>query len=345
MIIVNLHGVRLRLEASSSELITNIKGHLGSFATTQEQEGDYEIYVKLAWLDLPDKKIESIDKDANLERIDKRILVGENKVIWEMLLGLIGIKFVFELKGEQLYITAFYFYHRLLKGKEIPYGGLIYHLVYYPIFWHLEIFRKWHVLHSAAVSLDGDGIIISGMGGVGKSTLNMAILARPEARFLSDNLLLYDSERIYACPEPIQLRSNPGHFLGNIEEGLGVKIDGFDGFTSSQGGVSSYLIRREFIKEEAIPNILLFPRITNREVISAIPKEECLEKLSSVNQLVMEMRDYYNYSSVLNLLCLGRANSHHRLEALQGLLDGVNCYELGLKREANPQSILDQILI
>ena len=69
-------------------------------------------------------------------------------------------------------------------------------------------------MHASGIDLDGQGIVIGGVGGVGKTTTGVSLLAQEGTRLVSENLIFYDAERIYSCYEPIRLDDASVELLG-----------------------------------------------------------------------------------------------------------------------------------
>ena len=138
--------------------------------------------------------------------VGRRVAWEEGQVIARQVPGFPGLQWALQPKETSLTVQAVYrppgLRRRLSWVVRSALGGgayqrvmdgLLYYLVYFPLFWWLERTRGWHLLHGAAVELEGRGLIVAGLPGGGKSTLMLALLAQEGARLLSDNLLFYDS--------------------------------------------------------------------------------------------------------------------------------------------------------
>jgi hypothetical protein len=86
-------------------------------------------------------------------------------------------------------------------------------LIYMPLFWWMENVEGKFVLHGAGVSKAKRGVILSGLNGVGKSTLALRMVQQGY-KFAGDNYLLYDDERFYAFPEATRISSTTVKNLG-----------------------------------------------------------------------------------------------------------------------------------
>ena len=147
--------------------------------------------------------------------------LGENDLVWNEVIK--GLKLQFNYNNN----TQIHAYHDLILSKHLLkriykqiirkrafeevkkdiYEGLTYYLIYYPILYALES-KNIYILHGSAVTYNDKAILMPGLPGVGKSTLCMALLSNKNSKFLSDNIVLYDDNKIYACFEPIRLDEN-----------------------------------------------------------------------------------------------------------------------------------------
>src|SRR5262245_11536909 len=82
--------------------------------------------------------------------------------------------------------------HELDDYRFRKYFSLMSHLVYYPIFWHLERSRGCVLLHASALGTPGGAVLIGGLGGVGKTTLSVALSRTPGFSLRAENLTLAD---------------------------------------------------------------------------------------------------------------------------------------------------------
>ena len=93
--------------------------------------------------------------------------------------------------------------------------GLMSWLVFYPLSWYLEHFRGIYLMHASGIDISGHGIVIGGVGGVGKTTTGVSLLAHEGTRLVSENLIFHDASHIYSCYEPIRLDDQSVELLGS----------------------------------------------------------------------------------------------------------------------------------
>jgi hypothetical protein len=137
-----------------------------------------------------------------LNVIGKRMLGNDHELIWLNTLRLPGLQLRFSREGDLLHFDVAYRYHSQ-KIETTPdyeytkYFSLMSYLVYYPLMWYLENFRGWTILHASALASANGGIIIGGLGGVGKTTTCVALLQRPGISLVSENLIFTDGDFVY----------------------------------------------------------------------------------------------------------------------------------------------------
>jgi len=86
--------------------------------------------------------------------------------------------------------------------------------IQYPLFIALQRFNVG-VAHAAGVLVGNKGVVLAGLGGVGKSTL--AVKLGGYENVLSDNYLLGDDEFLYPAPEALRLDPRSIALLGGID--------------------------------------------------------------------------------------------------------------------------------
>lgn len=115
----------------------------------------------------------------------------------------------------------------LLRQKTYKYNNyqvVMRALIYSPLFWLAERHQGRYLLHAAGVERDGRGVILTGLNGVGKTSLALSMAQRGYS-FLGDNYLLFDEDTVYAFPEAIRLPDEMVQTLG-LEPIAGPKLFG-----------------------------------------------------------------------------------------------------------------------
>src|SRR5262245_4394882 len=217
---VHLHGVTLNLEANHPPLLDYAVRHRDGMVQSPCPSPD--LAVKCSWSQREwDESINPFPSNGGLNIIGKRMLGSPEALIWLDTLKMKGLQLLFRRVDEQFNFEVAYCFHpkqeKLQLAPEYEYKSyfsLMSYLVYYPIMWYLERVRSWTVLHASALAAAGGGIMIGGLGGVGKTTTCVALMQRDDMALMSENLIFTDGEFIYPCYEPIRLNENSLSLLG-----------------------------------------------------------------------------------------------------------------------------------
>ncbi len=95
------------------------------------------------------------------------------------------------------------------KRKKLNYAQChirFYHQILYPIFSLYTLLNGYYLVHGSLINFEGKNIIISGLDGVGKSSLSN-ILVKNNAKLYSDNFVLFNGKN--AIPLNLAMRLDP----------------------------------------------------------------------------------------------------------------------------------------
>ena len=220
---VRMHGVTLTLESNHEPLIAYAAEHLNGLAGTPVKTPN--LVVRCTWSQGDwDAQANPFPADGALNVIGKRMLGNDNELIWLNTLRMPGLQLRFSREGEALIFDVAYRYHSqkidtTADYEYTKYFSLMSYLVYFPLMWYLENIRGWTILHASALASAKGGIIIGGLGGVGKTTTCVALLQRHGITLVSENLIFTDGDFIYPCNEPIRLDAGSLAMLGEHPQG------------------------------------------------------------------------------------------------------------------------------
>jgi len=98
-------------------------------------------------------------------------------------------------------------------------------MLQYPVLWWAGV-KGGVPLHVSALSLDGEGVVLAGPGGVGKSTL-MAEATNAGAQGVSDNLCVGFGSTLYGVLEPLRTAEGTGRRMphGRRETGWTARLE------------------------------------------------------------------------------------------------------------------------
>ncbi len=282
---------------------------------------------------------------ARYDRIGRGIYTDGKTVIWNTVPYFPAMTMSFLFEGETLAVRAYQNTSGSMKStvknlvraiygqsesRSVFYFELLYYLVYYPVFRMLSD-RGIHALHGGGIEAREKRIVVVGAQGTGKSTLIANLLAGSGSRFLSDNIILFDSRRVYSCHEPVRLDTG---MLDNdpLLREMVSKID-----LDVPLGRTAGNVRRESYIESMEPDIFIIPRIT-RSATSLEPctKEDVVRKALYFNSLADEVRSFDIFASVLGQVFPPKLPPCSGAEALSALLEGRELYELGIGYGEDP---------
>lgn len=211
------------------------------------------------------------------------------------------------------------------SSRNATWDQLVQYLIYFPVCWFLERERGLHLLHASCVELRNGAALLPGLSGVGKSTVSMYLLAKMGGRLLSDNLVLYDTQKVYACPEPILLATEGQRLFGLGDPRL--TATGAPHAHQRQG----YHLRDGYRSSEAKPGAVLLLVRTQRAFLRRVSEPETISRILDSNAIAGETLRYLNYSAMMDLVSPRGILPLDRGQALATLLAGTECYEVGLQ--------------
>jgi hypothetical protein len=348
---VRMHGVTLTLESNHAPLIAYAAEHLNGLVDTPVKTPDLAVrgeWSQGEW----DAQANPFPADGALNVIGKRMLGNARELIWLDTLRMPGLQLRFcRDRKPLLFEVAYRFSLKKEKLEKFPnyeykrYFSLMSYLAYYPLIWYLENFRGWTVLHASALASARGGIIIGGLGGVGKSTTCIALMQRAGIELISENIIFTDGEFVYPCGEPIRLDEGSLAMLGENLQGLTPMI-----FPEGLKDKSLFHLRtsalpaRTFEPEKVKPAVFFLPQFSPRRYMISLDPESAAEKMVAINRLTRELDDYGWYASALDMHWPHAGQASNRIEVLRRFAKNVRCFELGIDRSAGVEAVVEDIL-
>ncbi len=347
---VRMQGVVLRLHTNSNYYFEYLQSYFSSLKQDSSIEADIEVFLDLEEsLNRSSKWCNHWFESTELKRIGRRILVNEHEVVCDGInqLGDLKLRCVYgvqtKIYGCLSLIKSDYwlkrFYQQVVKKKQFNvykydvYAALTYYFVYYPVLYHLERYNI-SPLHASAVEAGGRKILMPGLPGVGKSTLCLAFLAQEHAKFLSDNIVLYDTKNVYSFFEPLKL-DRYGMSLIDFDTDLLVKV-GSDSYYDRD----SFRVKDEYVTESMRPDVLLIPIRSSETSLIPISGQEATQLNCDFNNIAGELNAYLSYSSIQNLCHKNAGLALDRIERLRVLCDSLSCYIFCIKSGQHLSDVL-----
>jgi len=345
---IKLNGIAVQLESEHSQFVTFAKNHFRDFISYEQNDCDIRVRFALDSELVISKNSDEFGNVNELDKIGRRVLIGNDQVVLLELLRFPGLKIKFKISGSTLSVFGLFqvqqsritsvfnrFHGRKGLGKKDLFF-LLYYLIYYPIFWYLEYYKGRYLLHASAVQINNKGIVFSGLGGVGKSTFTLATLSHPNTKFLSDNLIFFDDQKIYACFEQISLDQRSTNLLQRISE----KLERTEFIVAH--GRRNYNVRQEVRIDATEPQELFLLRFSKETCVSPINPSEAAEKLLAINERAFEVKEYSNIAAALSLAFPEERLHHKKNITLERFLSNVQCYELGMEIGMDLQQVLEK---
>ena len=338
---VSMHGVTLVLDADHAPLAAYAREHAGSLAQAPAGVPDLEVFAHWS---AGDGATDALGDGAGLDVIGKRMCGSRDELVWLDPLRMKGLKLRFRRLGPRWRFDVHYHYtpkpqDKLRRDEEYKrYFSLMSYLVYYPLMWRLERVRGLVPLHASALASPRGGIVIGGLGGVGKTTTCIALLRRPGIALVSENLVFTDGAALYSCDEPVRLDRTSLELLGEVPAALAA-MPYPDGLKDKE--LFHAVAPRAGPVE---PRAVFLPVFSDRRGLRRLSPEVAAEKFAAMNRLTRELDDYGWYTSALDLHWPEPGSSARRVEALRRLAERTCCFELGIDRAAGVEAVVDDIL-
>jgi hypothetical protein len=324
----NLLGVQLQFDSDENEFIEYLR-HFVCLPIKESKDLDPHIHVNF----FLNKKIEKLD---DYQKIARNIWLKKDAIFLSEIEKCPGLQIKLRRKNNKLFLDA-YFYHATARLKDKMFShfkfnkisrefrliSFTYYLVYYPFFYYLERFCGLCLLHAAAVEYNKIGVLIPGLGGIGKSTISLGSLASNGYRFISDNIILFNKEKIYPFPEYIGLDAKSLGMLAKLKDLLIPQKS----IVFSHNRVY-YHLKQSSTSREADPKYLFWLQLSNINQVLPLNKETCAKYLLNMNLLAKELREYYVIASAIDLAFSCSLSPNTYFNRFTRFLSGIDCYIL-----------------
>lgn len=338
------HDVVLEIECAHAPFIAHAREHVRPLVLETPRTPQIRIRVNWQEEEKPFPLLR-LAEDKAAVKVGKRLYRLGQRLLWTDIIRRKYFVLLLGLEGEQLQIDYDHYFElpekKLARNPDYRYEkyfSLLKYFLYFPLIWYQEQFRERYLLHASGVDLDGRGIALGGVGGVGKTTTCIGLLSRPSARLLSENLIFYDARNFYQLYEPIRLdddsvklldRRNPAIYPADFPEGTRAK--------------QLFHIDPARRRDAVAAGVMVLPEFSPRAYAEPLSPQIAAGELENCNMLTREVNDYYWFAATLNLLRPDISPLHRGRETLQHLLGEIPAYRLGIDRSGGVAPVVETI--
>jgi hypothetical protein len=342
-----LHGVALNLSCNFEPLLEYLGHLLESDVCPVWDAPDLEVTGIWRTEIPPWEHVTPFTHDGVEQAFGKRMLLGDNELVWFNTHRDKDLQLRFRRRGEQTLFDVDYVYHpdpeklaRSADDHERKFFKLARYLVHFPVAWHLERIRGWTLMHASAVAAGDEAVLVAGPGGAGKTTTCVGLMARPGVRLVTENLLFTDGRHVFPMREPIRLTDESLALLGEQHRRLLVPL----GLAGGAKGKSLFRLPDDQASHPLRPAALFIPRFTTQGSVRPIASEIATELLWATNRLTLELNDFYWYTAALDLLWPAAGHAAQPSRVLARLTSHTPCYTLGIDRGAGVEAVVERVL-
>ena len=209
---------------------------------------------------------------------------------------------------------------------------LMYHAVYVPAAWYLGCAHRRFWAHAGAVVRDDEALLVGGFAGIGKSTLCLRLMREADFRLLSDDLVLYDTERVYTCYEPVRV------VAGSAAAHQGIAVDQERAMGNKSAGELE-----DLVIGSARPTVLLLPRFGDETRLRELDWETAANRFYTTSRLAAQVSEFDYYATVLSSCHRDDDWFALQLRNLRELLKDVQCFELQMRRADGPEKTFELV--
>lgn len=206
------------------------------------------------------------------------------------------------------------------KNREDHLYQITLEALYYPLFHYCYRKAKKIVIHAAAISHNGKGIVLCGLDGMGKTCGTLLLMRELGGHLLSDNLIFGDRQKVYSCYEMIRLHKEQERLVN----------EHFKRHNKVRCLKDFYSPCKEDLVTMAVPKVLLFPEFTSIDKIETLSTNNAVERVIHLNKLSGELQRYQYFNSLYSLLPMEHSESER--EILTSLLSNCSSYRVQMRR-------------
>lgn len=344
-ITIDCNDVIVRMSCNHSPFIAHVREHIRPLVLDDSDKKPH-INININWQEA-EKQFPLLAKaeEKGAHKIGKRLFRVKDGLLWTDITRRKYFVLLLSLDGETLNVNYDHYFElparKLEKNPDYrtkKYFSLLKYFFYLPLIWYNEHFRQRYLLHASGVSLDGRGVALGGVGGVGKTTTCVGLLTQENSRLLSENLIFYDDSNYYQLYEPIRLDDYSVSILGDQQSVISPAE--FPGGTRPK---QLFHINPDCRMDSIPASVMILPEFAPAGGSAALSAATAANLLENYNMLTREVNDYYWFAGTFNLLRPEISPLREGFRAMEKLLEKVPAYHLYVDRSAGVAPVVETI--
>lgn len=335
-VLIDFNGVTIKFSTNFESYQKYFNAYFKQIIPQGGSAEKYDIEIIFDWTEFPLSRLaENVKKQAGVARVGANMFLGEGHVSavrkidrrWKILFdvqqvsGALSVNAYFQRKK----FKDFFRFGPFSQPAHEFFFNLTYYIFYYPVFWYLASQRGMFPLHASALDLNGKGVVICGLEGIGKTSLGLKFLKdSPGSALLSDNLIFFGQENIYPCYELVRMHAGE-------KDSLWIKdFERIESLNIRKGFFRpKYLPSRQGIK----PEVVIFPEFSQQFSYKRIDGSEAAQRALALSYLPAELNHYVEFRNLYNLLDLNFVPEKVQGQLLEDLLASCRCLRVGMVKE------------
>jgi len=335
----SLAGVKVRVQTDFGAYYQFLQQYFQDVC--HEAVDHVDVELNASWINDPwgRRKLKLGSDSSHFDAIGSGALLKNNTLVKYEKMRKRRFQFVFTREAEKFFaaITCHTkgFRNCRTTNDFALFAHLSYYFIFYPLFWYLQTFRNTYVLHSAAAVLDNGPVFIFGLDGIGKTILSLGLLSQPKARFISDNLILFNNQTIYSCLQPLKVRK---------EDEISVASCPMQKIPQESNALRSYYRPNQPLLEHSFAKgIMVIPCFSSSTQLQKIETEQAVHLIENMNGLPSELEIYAHYVKYLNLVSSSQEAQTSLRDALRSFLKNITVYRLYIKKGQPVEEVIAQL--
>ncbi len=337
---INIHGIKINLSTDDDEFYEFVQKDLYYFLENENYE-DFNINVNVYF----NRSIETIGLNkcekigANAYRNHNELIFSENKFDVKISLQKDKIHidaYIKDDKGKKAHLKEFI---KKIIGKKVDKNHYLLHIlrkfIIFPTFYYLESFRNTYVMHASAFTYQDNCFVLAGLANIGKSTNSLVATFDLDGKFLSDNYLIYDKEKVFSFPELLRVSDDTKNMIKNKEK-LGTHK-----YTRAHRKL--YEIDKKYILDYSKVDVLIIPSLGNEFQIEQLELNEAIELILSSNEYVQEFHQQEYVALISRLHKCDKIKSLEKVNILKELLRDSKLFSVSFNKNLKPTENIKEL--